>query len=65
LILCDFAYGGEVISFQPAEFIIGSYQWDDFAQTATIGAYQQVDQSLTGLLSLANTELTPITAASS
>jgi hypothetical protein len=64
LILCDFAYGGEV-SPVPVQFPVGSYTWDDFQQVATLVPYVSVDQSLTGLLSLANTEMTPITVASS
>ena len=61
LILADFGYGGEVTPQFPVTFIVGGYEWDDLAQTATITPYQNVDQSLTGLLSLASTELTPIT----
>jgi hypothetical protein len=64
LILTDFGYGGEVTANLPITFCVGSYTWDDLAQTATLVPYQNVDQSLTGLLSLANTEMTPIAAAS-
>jgi len=63
LILTDFGYGGEVTPQCPVTFITGSYEWDDLAQTATITPYQTAVQSLTGLLSLASQELTPITAA--
>ena len=63
LILTDFGYGGEVTTNLPVTFIVGSYTWDDLAQTAEIVPYQTVNQSLTGLLSLANSEMTPITAA--
>jgi hypothetical protein len=62
LILTDFGYGGEVTPQFPVTFIVGAYEWNDLDQTATISPYQRVDASLTGLLSLANTELTPITA---
>ena len=65
LILSDFGMGGEVNLSQPITFIVGSYTYDDFAQTATIVPYQALDSSLTGMLSEINTELTPITAASS
>jgi hypothetical protein len=65
LILTDFGYGGEIALNQPVTFTVGSYSWDDFAQVATLTPYQSVDASLTGLLSLANTVLTPIAAASS
>jgi hypothetical protein len=61
LILCDFGYGGEVSSATPVQFITGGYEWNDLAQTATITPYQNLDQSLTGLLSLENTVLTPVT----
>lgn len=62
LILTDFAFGGSVIP-QPVTFIVGSYKWDDIAQTATITPYQTLNTSLTGLLSLENTLLTPIQIA--
>jgi hypothetical protein len=60
LILTDYAYGGEV-SPAPITFIVGGYAWDDFAQKATITPYQSLDQSLSGLLSMESTVLTPIT----
>ena len=60
LILTDYAYGGEVT---PAaiSFVVGAYAWDDFAGKATITPYQALDQSLSGLLSMESTVLTPIT----
>jgi hypothetical protein len=64
LILTDFGYGGEVTPNQPITFIVGAYEWDDFAQTATITPYQNLDQSLSGLLSARNTVMVPIQAAS-
>jgi hypothetical protein len=60
LILTDFGYGGEVAP-QPVTFIIGSYAWSEDDQTGTITPYQALNQSLSGLLSLENTLLTPIT----
>jgi len=48
----------------PVEFIVGAYQWDDMAETATITPYQTLNESLTGLLSLETTILAPIQAAS-
>lgn len=63
LILTDFGYGGEVTP-APVTFIVGNYSWDDTSQVATLTPYQSVDTSLTGLLSLTNTVLTPIAAAS-
>jgi hypothetical protein len=65
LILTDFGYGGEVTPQFPVTFVVGAYEWDDFAQVATITPYQNLDQSLTGLLAAQNTVLTPIQAASS
>jgi len=64
LILTDFGYGGEVTPQFPVTFVVGAYSWDDFAQVATITPYQNVDQSLTGMLSMDNTVMTPIAAAS-
>jgi len=63
LILTDYGYGGEVTPQFPVTFIVGAYSWDDFAQVATITPYQALDQSLTGLLQMENTVLTPIKAA--
>ena len=64
LILTDYGYGGEVDLSQPLTFIVGSYTWDDLAQTATLVPYVSVDSSIQGLLSLANQVLTPIAIAS-
>ena len=64
LILTDFGYGGEVTPQFPVTFVVGAYSWDDFAQVATITPYQNLDQSLTGMLSMDNTVMTPIAAAS-
>ena len=64
-ILTDYGYGGEISPQLPVEFITGAYSWDDFAQQFSATPYVSVDASLTGLLSLANTEMTPITVASS
>jgi hypothetical protein len=63
LILTDFGYGGEVTPQFPITFIVGSYSWDDQAQIATIAPYQALDQSLSGLLGMENTVLTPITVS--
>jgi hypothetical protein len=61
LILTDYGYGGEVTPQYPVTFIVGAYSWDDFAQTATITPYQNLDQSMSSLLSMEQTVLTPIT----
>ena len=61
LILTDYGYGGEVNPGTPISFIVGAYEWDDFAQKATITPYQSLDESLSGLLSMESTVLTPIT----
>lgn len=60
-LLTDYAYGGEVAPGSPITFCVGSYSWDDFAQKATLSPYQVLDQSLSGLLSMETTTLTPIT----
>jgi hypothetical protein len=60
-ILTDYGYGGEVTPQFPLTFIAGAYSWDDFAQKASITPYQTLNQSLSGLLSLESTLLTPIT----
>jgi hypothetical protein len=62
IILVDGGYGGEVVP-GPIEFTVGSYSWDDFQQVATITPYQDIDASLSGLLSMASTTMTPITVA--
>lgn len=65
LVLSDFGQGGEVVqSQQPLQFIVAGYSWDDFTLAATVTPYQSVNLSLTGLLGLENTILTPITTAS-
>jgi hypothetical protein len=61
LILVDGGYGGEVVP-GAVTFTVGSYTWDDFAQVATIGPYQALDQSLSGLLSMTGTVMTPLAA---
>jgi hypothetical protein len=63
LILTDMGYSGNVIP-QPITFICGSYMWDDFGQVATLSALQTLNQSISSLLSLESTLLTPITTAS-
>ena len=65
MILADWGLGGEVTPQFPIEWIVGAYSWDDFQQVATLTPYVALDQSLTGLLSMMNTTLTPITVASS
>lgn len=63
VISTDYGYGGEVTPQFPLTFISGQYEWDDFAQVATITPFQALDQSISGLLSMQNTILTPITVA--
>jgi hypothetical protein len=63
LIITDLGYGGEVTEAVPVTFITGNYAYDDQAQLATITPFQSLDQSLTGLLSMESTVLTPITPA--
>ena len=64
LILTDFGFGGEVTPQFPVTFITGTYEWDDLAQRFTVTPYVSVDASLTGMLSLENTVLKPVAAAS-
>jgi hypothetical protein len=59
LILVDYGYGGEIVP-NPVTFLVGAYSWDDTAQVATITPYQNLDESLTGLLSMTSTTLTPM-----
>lgn len=63
LILTDWGAGGEVVP-GIISFIVGSYSYDDIAQTATISPFQTLDQSISGLLSLESTILAPIAASS-
>lgn len=63
-LLTDFGYGDELIPQFPATFITGAYEWDDFAQVATITPFQSLNMSLSGLLSMESTILAPITVVS-
>jgi hypothetical protein len=62
LILTDGSYGGEVVP-GPVTFAVGAYAYDDQTQTAQITPFQALDQSLTGLLSMQSTAMTPVTVA--
>jgi hypothetical protein len=64
LVVTDFGYGGQVTPDEPLTFIVGAYSWDDMNQVFSATPYQSLDQSLTGLLSMETTVLTPITASS-
>ena len=64
LVLTDDAYGGSPAPNIPVSFLVGSYSYDDFTQTAQIAPYQSLDESLSGLLSMTNTIMTPVTVAS-
>lgn len=64
LVLTDFAYGGSVAPNNPVTFIIGSYQYDDFKQVATVTPYQSLNENLSSLLSMTSTNMTPLTVAS-
>lgn len=63
LVLADSSYGGSVDASQPVTFIVGSYSYNDMTQTAQVSPYATLDQSLSGLLSLENATLKPITVA--
>ena len=62
-VLTDYAYGGEVAPGGPVQFIVGSFEWDDYAQVFTLTPMVTWDQSVTGMLSATNTVMTPITVA--
>ncbi|HEV2172908.1 MAG TPA: hypothetical protein VGR71_05040 [Nitrospira sp.] len=62
LVLTDYGYGGEVNPQFPISFIVGTYEWNDQTQQATITPYQTLNQNIQALLSLEGTLLTPITA---
>jgi hypothetical protein len=64
LILCDGSYGAEINLQFPITFIVGAYSYNDQTETATISPYQSLNTSLSGLLSMESTVLTPITVAS-
>jgi hypothetical protein len=49
LLLTDGAYGGEVVP-GPVTFPVGSYEYDDTAQTAAVTPFQSVADSLSSLL---------------
>ena len=63
VILVDYGFGGEVSPIPPLQFIVGAYSWDDYAQVFTVTAMQTLDMSVTGMLSMQNTVLQPITVA--
>lgn len=65
LVLADSAYGGSVDVSQPVTFLVGSYEYNDITQTAQVSPYATVNQSLSGLLSMENQALKPVTVASS
>lgn len=62
-IFTDYGYGGEVNPAFPQTFIGGAYSWDDMSRVAQVTPYQSLDQSISGLLSMESTVLTPITTA--
>ena len=60
LITTDLGYGGEVTEQYPVTFIVGGYEWDDQQQIATVTPFQSLFQSLSDILSMENTVLTPL-----
>jgi hypothetical protein len=50
LVLTDYGYGGEVVP-GPISFLVGEFEYDDTAQTASITPFQNVDSDLSSLLS--------------
>jgi hypothetical protein len=49
LVLTDYGYGGEVTA-APITFIVGAYEFDDVAQTATVTPFQSVSANIASLL---------------
>jgi hypothetical protein len=60
LMLTDLGYGGEVTETFPITFLVGSYSYDDQQQIATIAPFQSLFSSLSGILSMESTILTPL-----
>ena len=60
LLLADFAYGGDTLPVTPVQFIGGAVEWNDEALTGTVTPYQQLDQSMSGMLSGVSQTMTPI-----
>jgi hypothetical protein len=58
LILADFAFGGGLLPAGPIQCIGGGIEWDDDQLQGTLTPYQTMDQSLSGLLSLAGQSTT-------
>lgn len=54
LVLADFGYGGEIVP-GPVQFLTGAYVFDDDSQTAQVTPFQNLDLSLSGLLSALGT----------
>jgi hypothetical protein len=50
LVLADYGYGGEVVP-GPVSFLVGGFEYDDMAQTASVTPFQSVDLSVAGMLS--------------
>lgn len=65
LVLADSSYGGAVDASVPVTFIIGSYEYNDVTQVATIQPYQTLNQSLSSVMSAEHATLMPVTVASS
>jgi hypothetical protein len=63
LVLTDFGYGGEVALSQPVWFLVGSYAYDDTAQTAQIASFNYLGLSMSSLLSAASTTLPTATTS--
>ena len=58
LLLGDFAYGGE-ITRGTVQFLVGTYEWDDAALTATVTPFESVRHDFATLLSTA-VDTTPV-----
>jgi len=54
-IITDYAFGGEVTPATPVQFCVGSYEWDDQHQVATITPYHSMSQDWSALASAQQT----------
>jgi len=59
LVIAAGGYGGEVSPMFPVTFPVGSYTWDQEAQTAQLTAFQSVRSDLSGLLGALGTGIKP------
>jgi hypothetical protein len=56
VVFADYGYGGEIVP-DPVIFMIGGYEYDDTAQTASITPFQSLNLNLSSMLSALSTTL--------